>query len=94
MTITGANGLETFYRSISSGGNNNWKFSDVINASKMRIWSNVVGQTATTSALGANALSGITGVVSIDDILVLHADQMVAIGNVIEGEGPRSIAGN
>ncbi len=36
----------------------------------------------------------LAGVVSIDDILVLHADQMVALGNVIEGEGPRSIARN
>ncbi|MCB9833162.1 MAG: CBS domain-containing protein [Planctomycetes bacterium] len=34
----------------------------------------------------------LAGVVSIDDILVCHADQMVAVGSVLEGEGPRRLA--
>ena len=93
VTITNvADGLEAFYRSISTGGNNNWKFDDVLNASKVRIWSDTVGYTSTIAAQDANTLSGVTGAVTVDSGGILNlvaAQNTFPVGGVYINAGGR-----
>jgi len=85
VTITNVpDGLEAFYRSVATGGDNNWRFGDVLNASKVRIWSDVVGQTSTIAAEHADTLSGVTGAVTIDSGGILN---LVAAQNTFPGGG-------